>query len=419
MAVIVYVMIWFLVTIEAWEYGGLFHFYKGLGTVIGVIGYLYFSLSLFLSSRLKKLEDWFGGLDQIYQVHHQIGLWGFYFLLLHPFFHAIKFLSCCPDRFFTFLFPIHHRLSVNLGSYAFWLMILIVGITIFKLLPYDKWKIVHRFMGLVFLLASLHILFSERPFDSSYLSLILICLPMAVGFFGILHKLLYVPLFSKRPIYQVTSAKKISDTIMQITFSPQRESLQFLPGQYAFFSFQAPLSTEQHPFTICRRKDHPHLTIFVKNRGDFTKDLYERVAPGLKARLEGPYGRFDFTKGRKDQIWIAGGIGIVPFIAWMEKIPQWPGKIDLFYCVHSLSDAIFLEEFKEIQKHNPHFDCFLYCTQSKQHLKASQIIESDKHLLKKDIFMCGPRRLTHPYTADLMHAGVKRENIYFEDFEFF
>lgn len=417
--VISFLAIWFFITFDEWEYGGLFHLLKGLGSAIGIVGFVYFSFSLFLSSRFKKLEDWFGGLDQIYYVHHKIGLWGFYFLLLHPWVMAIKWLFHRPDKFFTFIFPIHHRLSMNLGSYAFLLMILIIGITIFKLLPYDKWKLLHRFMALVFVLASFHILLSERPFDPSYSSLILLCFPMALGLFGILYKQIYVPFFSKRPTYKVIDTKKINDNVVLITFEPEKERLNFSPGQYAFFSFQGKISKEQHPFTLCNEKGNPNISIFVKARGDFTKTLYKDVAHGLTARLEGPYGRFDFTKGRKNQIWIAGGVGIAPFIAWMEKIPQWHGEIDLFYCVHRLADAIFLEEFQKIKKQNNNFNCVLYCTERKRRLTVSQIIEAEKHLQQKDIFMCGPRRLTHPFATEFVTAGVRRKNIYFEDFEFF
>ena len=415
--IIAFLAAWFYITFDDWKYGGIPHILKGLGSTIGVTGYFLFSFSLFLSSRIKKLEDWFGSLDQIYHLHHKIGLWGFYFLLCHPWFYAVKWILYRPDKFFLFIFPIHHRISVNVGSYAFWLMLFIIGATIFKLFPYDKWKLMHRFMSLVFILATFHIFFSQRPFNSSKASLVLICIPMGFGFFGVLYKQIFTPFFFKTPTYKVVDAEKINDNIVKVTFKPEGKPLNFFLGQYAFFSFQGKMSKEQHPFTICKEKNDSRISIFVKARGDFTKSLYNNIRPGFSARLEGPYGRFDYTKGGANQIWIAGGIGIVPFLAWKEQIPRWPGKIDFFYCVHRIVDAVLFEQFQNIQSNN--FNCFLFCTEMNKHLTVTQIAKTENDLRQKDVFMCGPRKLTHSFASELVNLGIKRKNIYFEDFEFF
>ena len=58
--------------------------------------------------------------------------------------------------------------------------------------------------------------------------------------------------------------------------------------------------------------------------------------------LEGPYGRFDFAAGRsasQPQVWIAGGIGITPFVARLQALAAMPGEqrptVDLFYAARS------------------------------------------------------------------------------------
>jgi ferredoxin-NADP reductase len=54
-------------------------------------------------------------------------------------------------------------------------------------------------------------------------------------------------------------------------------------------------------------------------------------------RVEGPYGRFDI--GRQDrraqQLWVAGGIGVTPFLAWLESLQARPDDApaaELHYC---------------------------------------------------------------------------------------
>lgn len=405
---------WVLITKHSWSDG---HLRKGIGSAVGILGYTLFAFSLFLSSRWKKLEDWIGGLDQIYHLHHKIGIWGFYFLLAHPLIIALKWLPHRFDKFLLFTFPVHHRLSMNFGSYAYWLMILIIIVTIFKLMPYDKWKIAHKFMTVVFILASLHILFSSRRFDPSLISLAPLFLPMCLGLFGIFHKQVAIPLFFRSSKYVVTEVQKLNEKVLMIHLTSQQRPLNIVPGQYAFFSFRKGLSKEQHPFTICD-VHQTSISVLVKARGDFTKVLYHKLAKGTLATLEGPYGRFNYRSGGKNQVWLAGGIGIAPFLAWRDSLKNWSGKIDLFYCVHQKEDALFLSHLQDLQSQNL-IHLHLYCSEEKQTLKIENIIDAVSDLLEREVFMCGPRRLTQDFLEQFQKIGLKRRNIHFEDFEFF
>ncbi|MFZ0566104.1 MAG: ferric reductase-like transmembrane domain-containing protein [Chlamydiales bacterium] len=391
---------------------------KGIGSGVGILGYTLLAFSLFLSSRWKKLEDWIGGLDRVYHLHHKVGLWGFYLLLAHPWINAMKWLPQRLDHFFLFIFPFHHRVSVNLGSYAFWLMLIIIVITIFKLLPYDKWKLTHKFMALVFVLASLHFLLSSRRFNPSFLSLTPLFIPMCLGLFGIGYKQIWMPFFFHYSKYVVTDAQKINDNTMMVTLKPKERPLNFIPGQYAFFSFRENLSKEQHPFTTCHFQNSS-IFILAKVRGDFTRSLYEKLCKGTSVLLEGPYGRFDYRCCIENQIWLAGGIGIVPFLAWSQSFEKWPGKVDLFYCVHREVDVLFLNELQSLQKKKPLFNLHIYCTENKQRLTIENIVGVVSDLNKRDIFMCGPKRLTSHFLREFQNKGIKRANIHFEDFEFF
>lgn len=412
--VISFVLVWILVIPRTeWSQATL----KGLGSTVAVTGYAFFSLSLFLSSRLKKLEDWFGGLDHVYKLHHRLGLWGFWLLVLHPVVLALKWFPQNLGHFFLFFLPAHHRVSVNLGSYAFWLMLLIICITIFKLLPYDKWKWVHKGMSVVFLLASLHFLLSKRRFDPSTTSLVLLCFPFAIGLFGILYKQVYLAL-CQGVKYQITSVEKLSDAVLRVTLESEQKGIDFVPGQYAFFSFNHKLSSEQHPFTICSMKGK-EISILAKVRGDFTRTLYDQLEVGSEAKLEGPYGRFDFTRGSQDQIWIAGGIGIAPFLAWEKRLQTWQGKIKLFYCCHRKVDTFFIRDLKRMQANSMNFSFYLYCTENQEHLTVEAIQAIEKDLMHNEIYMCGPQRLTHSFARSFQEAGVSQKRIHFEDFEFF
>ena len=66
---------------------------------------------------------------------------------------------------------------------------------------------------------------------------------------------------------------------------------------------------------------------------------------GDTATIEGPYGRFDFGEPGQAQVWVAGGIGVAPFMARLEALTSGGaggnGTIHFFYSVGSAQEATF------------------------------------------------------------------------------
>jgi len=78
------------------------------------------------------------------------------------------------------------------------------------------------------------------------------------------------------------------------------------------------------------QEDVLHVT--VKALGDYTSRLIDIVEPGTLAVIGGPHGRFNHTRGTDRQIWIAGGVGVAPFVSWLRAIDeQLPQAVDFFY----------------------------------------------------------------------------------------
>lgn len=391
-------------------------------TTFGVAGYYLFSLSLLLSTRWSKLEDYLGGLDQIYHLHRKLGIWGFGLILFHPWLEALKWLPEHFEKFVFFTLPIHGRLSVNLGAYAYWLMLLILGMTFKKILAYDKWKILHKFMSLVFLLASLHIILSHKRVESEFAQSLLY-LPMSLGFVSIFYKQIYIPFIAKHRTLIVTEVHHVNDNIVEVFFNPKEEPLCFIPGQYGFFTFNGTsLTTESHPFTLIGSADGLGASLLIKARGDYTNNFYQHIKAGDLANFEGPYGRLNYNQGGTSQIWIAGGIGVAPFLAWireMKKALQNGLKVDFYYCIHRENDAVFESEFREFRLIYPNFRIFIYCSEKGNKLDVSKIEELSGSLSNKQIFMCAPLKLTRSLKKQFVARGVRRGDIFVEDFEFF
>ncbi len=391
-------------------------------TFIGVAGFYLFSLSLLLSSRWSKLEDWFGGLDLLYQAHRKIGIWGFVLILIHPWAEAIRWLPEHPERLFVFTLPIHGRLSLDLGALAYWLTLIILGFTFLKLLPYHRWKILHKFMSLAFILASLHVVLSQRRVGSE-IAQVMLYLPIGVGLLAIFYKQVYLEFFAKKQKFSVVAVNHLNENITEVLITPLESSFRAIPGQYGFFSFKSKsLSLESHPFTLIGPLEGKNLSILVKARGDYTVDFCRNIATGDIAAFEGPHGRLDYTLAGNLQLWIAGGIGVVLFLAWlrnMKREPDCDRTIDFYYCVHRRRDAVFYDEFQEFGRGHPNFRTFLHCTEEGSRLDIEKIKAASKSLSQMQIFMCGPIKLTDHFNRQFQNLGISQQDIFFENFEFF
>lgn len=399
-----------------------------LGQLAGLTGMAMLSVSFMLASRLRFLERWFGGLDKMYQVHHRLGKTAFFLILLHPVFHALRFIPQNIGHTITFFLPLHQQSGVNYGIYAYGLMAALLILTLYSSIAYDKWKLSHRFLGLVLILGTIHMLMVENtpgrmvalaqvPLLKGYMISLAVLGMLAYG-----YKLLIIPLLALRQQYTVSAVRKLNEEVLEIEMEPGGKPISYVPGQFVFVTFyQEQLSRESHPFTLCTVPESDTLKITVKALGDFTTQLYHTLRPGTPVKVEGPYGTFDFKKGSRRQIWMAGGVGIVPFLSWARYLSitkDHDYDIIFYYCVHSRGDAVYHEEFTKISQQVKSLKPSLVCSEEQGHLHASDILNDAGDLLEQDIFMCGPKQLTDDMQKQLKTLGVSEERIHFEDFEF-
>jgi len=399
-------------------------FLMAAGQIAGLTGMALLSLSFLLSARFRFLEDYFGGLDAMYRLHHTLGLTAFTLLCLHPLALAARFLPDDLNRTLLFLLPTHERLSINLGVFALWGLIGLIALTLYRRIPYDKWKITHKALSVVLLLGTLHMLTTEstRGQDvvlTRFPALRYYMTGLAIlGLIAATYKTALLPLLSRRHWYSVTGVRRMNEDVIEITLTPERGAIDFFPGQFIFVTFYGDgLTRESHPFTVCTPAGQSTLKLTVKALGDFTSALYQHLAPGMQAKVEGPYGRFDYRNGSHRQIWIAGGVGIAPFLSWirhMTHIGDRTYHIDFYYCVHSRSDAVYHDELAALSDRLPHLHLALICSVEQGHLHARDIA----NVKGRDIFLCGPKRLTQDMHRQFRRRGVPDERLHFEDFEF-
>ncbi len=149
----------------------------------------------------------------------------------------------------------------------------------------------------------------------------------------------------------------------------QRKSLSHHAhaGQFLFVKFEGEKGLdESHPFTISSAPSDDMLRLTIKSSGDFTRHLFANLKVGTSAVVEGAYGMFNYKTGGEKQIWVAGGIGVTPFLSFLRDLKDdLSHHVDFYYTVRHKEETVFVDEIEGIVKKYPRLKAlypFLVCT---------------------------------------------------------
>ena len=403
------------------DYGSITH---SLGELFGLVGMTMFALTFVLSTRAKFIEDIFGGLDKAYIAHGILGGTALVLILSHPIFLVLKFV---PSQMFTaalYLLPSAYW-SVNFGIIALLGMVSLIYITLFTKMKYHKWKFTHEFLGLMFFIAVLHIFLvrgsvsSDKIFSGYYYYATAVSI---IGLGAFVYSLFIKNRITKNAVYTVEKVKEIGRDSFEIILVPEHKPISYKSGQFVFLRvYNHKLSREAHPFSIASKSNEYRLKVIVKRLGDFTENI-SHIKEGDRVSVEGPYGRFNFYSSPKhDQIWVAAGIGITPFLGLVDDLDNEKTrnrKIDLYYSVKDDSDVIGIETLKEAEKRIKGLRVILWKSSEKGRIDAEKISSISGNLNDKELLICGPSAFKEGIMAGFSAAGVPKKRMHEEAFDF-
>lgn len=384
------------------DQGALFSQYLGLSALILM------AWGQVMATRTRGVEFMFGGLDRVYVLHKWAGVSAMSAILLHDTIDA-DMRNLGRETLLT-------NIAETLGEISLYGLLILVVLSVATFIPYQLWKWTHKAMGGLFAAATFHFFFILKPFsmgDTAGLYTGVFCL---AGLLAYAWTLLPTPWLRGRS-YTVSDLESTGGSLA-ITMMPNGAGLRPDPGQFGIFQFVGAGDGEPHPFSFSKIGPDGSLRVTVKALGNFTSSLSSKIGLGQKVILQGPFGRF-CPFGKMPEVWIAGGIGITPFLAWADALKDGAGAVNLFYCVRSSNEAPHLPEIERLAREKSNLNLHVIQSTEGGRLSADRIAATvQKELGLCKFAYCGPVTLRRALQAGLRQHGVSRRQFHYEEFEF-
>lgn len=391
----------------------------------GLLAIAAMSVAMILALRLKSLEPPLGGLDKMYRLHKWLGISALILGVTHWLWsNAPKWAATLgllergpraprapPSNQIEQLFMSYRGTAEMVGEWTFYAVVLLIIVALVKLIPYRLFFKTHCLLAVSYLALVFHtVILAKFSYWLSPIGLLLVPL-LLVGSYGAV-----VVLFRR-----IGAGRKATATIASIQYYSGVDALEIAvenvagwlghkPGQFAFVTSDT--AEGAHPYTIASawNEQDCRISFIVKELGDHTSRLREKLFNGQEVVIEGPYGRFLFEDNKPIQIWIGGGIGITPFVARMNYLASVDPSLRQSQVIH-----LFHATAQTDVEAMAHLDAdakaagvrlYIYVDSRDVFLTGERIRGAVPAWRDASFWFCGPSGLGRALRRDLSNAGV-------------
>jgi predicted ferric reductase len=395
----------------------------------GLLSIAMMSLTMFLSTRPGWLETPLGGMDRVYRAHKWAGILGLGFAVVHWLTEEIvgDILKATvgregriPKEQFTGFLEVLRDLAKDMGEWAFYAVLAMLVITLWRRFPYKPWRVLHQAMPVLYLMLALHAaMLAPTDYWTQPVGILLGVLG-AAGVYGAVFSLVGRIGRARQAGGTVIAVEQPAPDVVAVTCQLDNRWRGHRAGQFAFITFDE--KEGAHPFTIASADRGDRIIKFqIKALGDYTRTLSLRLQAGHAVKVEGPYGRFDMARqdAQARQVWIAGGIGVTPFLAWLDSLRQTRSEVsaDLHYCTRDRGSDPFVAHLQASCAALPGIRLHVHGAQQGETLSAADVAAPPADPRRSEVWFCGPQGLAEKLKRELADIGQCQLSFHQEAFE--
>ncbi|MCL4167167.1 UNVERIFIED_CONTAM: hypothetical protein GTU68_041343, partial [Idotea baltica] len=159
---------------------------------------------------------------------------------------------------------------------------------------------------------------------------------------------------------------------------------------------------DQTTYTISVRRDD-------EGRGG-SMFMHQSVKVGDEMTISYPVNLFSLDLRANKHLFIAGGIGITPFLAQIKQLERFNGNWELHYSCRSEALGSYVDE---LTSHHPN-ETHIYYDDQKQAIDLVNLLDGQP--LGTHVYVCGPKGMIEWVRKTAEGEGWPREGIHYEEF---
>lgn len=221
----------------------------------------------------------------------------------------------------------------------------------------------------------------------------------------------------------ISEVRQLSPSTISLSIqSDALNKLAFLPGQY--INLQVPGSTETRAYSFSSLIRDGKVSFLIRNvPGGLMSSYLTQAKPGERMTLAGPLGSFYLRDIKRPLLMLAGGTGLAPFTAMLEKIAEQGSAhpLHLIYGVTNDADLVDMDKLETFAARIPNFT-FAACvagTESnypKKGYVTQHIAPAHLHDGNVDIYLCGPPPMVEAVNHFIHEKGIRPASFHYEKF---
>ena len=174
---------------------------------------------------------------------------------------------------------------------------------------------------------------------------------------------------------------------------------------------------QAHPYSLSANARPPYVRVTVKALGDHSRQIAQ-LPVGTRVAIEGPYGSFTGAACAADKVLLIGaGVGLTPVRALLEDLPP---EVDVTVITRASTpqSALFQGELRALASERGARLHELVGTRRSKPLDLKQLRTLVPDIAERDVYVCGPERLSNSLVRSAHLLGVPEERIHCEQFAF-
>ncbi|MCG2577203.1 ring-hydroxylating dioxygenase ferredoxin reductase family protein [Dechloromonas sp. XY25] len=223
----------------------------------------------------------------------------------------------------------------------------------------------------------------------------------------------------------IADLRQLSDSTISLTLAGEAlNKLAFLPGQYA--NLAVPGTPQHRAYSYSSMPADGKVSFLIRNvpGGLMSGYLREQAKAGDSITMAGPLGSFYLREIKRPVLMLAGGTGLAPFLAMLDKVVADGGSsqpIHLIYGVNTDTDLVELDKLAAFAAALPNFTYALVVVAADsaqpkkgyvtQHIEPAQLNDGDV-----DIYLCGPPPMVEAVAQNLRERAIQPASFHYEKF---